>query len=71
MPMEGDKKPCTFAGCSGTMTFSFNQRVPGFNAGIGGQDNAYLPESLREPGWLCDAENGENHFEPQIRVVRG
>jgi hypothetical protein len=56
-PARGDSKPCSIAGCAGTMQFGRRlQNVPRTNGGP--------PEPPRSafdaPGWICSKEPG--HF---------
>jgi hypothetical protein len=51
-PNEGDHKVC--AHCSGQMTFSNTQRVPGFNAGAIDPNKGELPQRNRKRGWRCE-----------------
>ena len=56
---RGDRKPCTYSGCDGTMRFSKYARRGELEVGVlGDSSNALIRET---PGWVCDAD--ARHFE--------
>jgi len=58
---RGDRKPCTFSGCDGTMQFSHYARRGQLEVGIVGEPRSHPVPIGGTPGWVCDADPG--HFE--------
>lgn len=64
MAKEGDAKPCSVEGCTGTMKFSPNARPPGWHSGIGGEGGKIVWGAQEQPGWECDRH--PEHFESAL-----
>jgi hypothetical protein len=58
---RGDRKPCTYSGCDGTMQFSRYARRGQLEVGIVGDSRSNLPAIGETAGWICDTD--ARHFE--------
>ena len=56
--VRGDRKPCSYSGCDGTMRFSHYSR--GGQLEVGDARSNVLPIG-ETPGWVCDTN--ASHFE--------
>jgi hypothetical protein len=55
MGVEGETKPCTVTGCSGTITFREDSHPPGWHLGTEKVAGIELMSEAR-PGWCCDED---------------
>jgi hypothetical protein len=62
MPVEGEKKPCTFPGCKEEMVWKQHGAPPGTRVGVGGEGGAIVWAGKHGPGWFCD-KNPDHYAE--------
>jgi hypothetical protein len=58
---RGDRKPCTYSGCDGTMQFSKHAQRGQLEVGIVGELQSNVPSIGETAGWICDTD--ARHFE--------
>jgi hypothetical protein len=58
---RGDRKPCSYSGCDGTMQFSNYVQRTGLHARAVGDSRSDFPPTGETPGWVCDTD--ATHFE--------
>jgi hypothetical protein len=58
---RGDRKPCAYSGCEGTMYFSTHARRGQLEVGTLGESGSNVPSVGATPGWVCDTD--ARHFE--------
>ena len=59
-PARGDRKPCTYSGCEGTMQFSNYARRGQLEVGTLGDSGSNVPSVGETAGWVCDTD--ARHF---------
>ncbi len=64
MPKEGDEKPCSVTGCSGTMVYQERYVPPGGNTSFSGKGGA---AQFIDPhaAWVCNKD--EHHEEGPLK----
>ena len=58
---RGDRKPCTYSGCDGTMQFSKYARRGQLQVGAVDEPRSNILPIGELPGWGCDAD--ARHFD--------
>jgi hypothetical protein len=58
---RGDRKPCSYSGCDGTMRFSKFARRAGLDVYDGDDSRSGFAPNGEKPGWVCDTD--ARHFE--------
>jgi hypothetical protein len=59
--VRGDRKPCSYYGCDGTMQFSHYSRRGQLQVGRLGDSRSNVLPIGGTPGWVCDRD--VSHFE--------
>jgi hypothetical protein len=58
---KGDRKPCSYSGCDGTMRFSRFARRGGLDVNAVEDSTSDFPQNGETPGWVCNTN--ARHFE--------
>jgi hypothetical protein len=59
--VRGDRKPCSYSGCDGTMQFSHYSRGGQLEVARLGEARSNVLPIGETPGWVCDTD--ARHFE--------
>jgi hypothetical protein len=65
---RGDRKPCTYTACGGTMQFSRYAYRPTSLEASTKSSTSTARARLEEPGWVCDVDRMHFHA-PDFRVT--
>ena len=62
-PSDGDRRPCVFAHCKGSMVYARSRRMPGNQVPTRLSDGTFKQVGLARPGWICD--QNPNHMQTE------